>query len=141
MAAETYLKGMLLNVKYCGRRRYSVLDTWNFDCTTAARLKDADLLSGLGVGATLACEHRHARRKMISEISCLSCNDLKGLRLPTVLCYVLYLSFVGGSSTHTRFRQFPTICSLRNDSEINSPEQQAPCGKPLRKPDATSSVT
>src|SRR5258708_38890306 len=27
---------------------------------------------------------------MISEISCLACNDLKGLSLPTVLCYVLY---------------------------------------------------
>src|ERR1700690_4133961 len=25
--------------------------------------------------------------KMISEISCSSCNDLQGLRLPTVLCY------------------------------------------------------
>jgi hypothetical protein len=26
---------------------------------------------------------------MVSEISCLSCDDLRGLRLPTVLCYVL----------------------------------------------------
>jgi hypothetical protein len=38
---------------------------------------------------------------MISEISYLSCNDLQGLRMPTVLCYVLCLTFVGGFDSHT----------------------------------------
>jgi hypothetical protein len=41
------------------------------------------------------------RPTMISEISCLSCNDLQGLRLPTVLCYVLCLAFIGGFDSHT----------------------------------------
>jgi len=42
-----------------------------------------------------------ARPRMISEISCLSCNGLQGLRLPTVLCCVLCLSFIGGFDSHT----------------------------------------
>src|SRR6266567_8414461 len=42
-----------------------------------------------------------AARKMISEISCLSCNALQGQRMPTVLCYVLCLTSIGGFDSHT----------------------------------------
>src|SRR6266852_209260 len=39
--------------------------------------------------------------KLISEISTLSCNDLEGLRMPTVLSYVLWLMFVSGFESHS----------------------------------------
>lgn len=57
------------------------------------------------------------RAKMISEISCLSCNDLQVLRMPTVLCYVLCLVFVGGFDSHTLppiFNDLQTTESLGN---------------------------
>src|SRR5580692_835653 len=63
-------------------------------------------------GSTLRCRDRSALAheprltgKMISEISSLSCNDLQGLRMPTVLCYVLCLTFVSGFESHS-LRQF-----------------------------------
>jgi hypothetical protein len=54
---------------------------------------------------------------MISEISYLSCNDLQLLRMPTVLCYVLCLTFSGGFDSHTLppfFNDLQTTKSLGN---------------------------
>src|SRR6266849_6566294 len=65
---------------------------------------------------------------MISEISCLSSNDLKGLRLPTVLCYVLYLSFFGGFDSHTLppgFSNLQTTKSLGKTGATRSPPSHA----------------
>jgi len=55
------------------------------------------------------------RRKMISEISCLSYNALQGPRMPTVLCYVLCLTFVSGFDSHTlppKQKTFSWPCAL-----------------------------
>ena len=40
-------------------------------------------------------------RQMISEISSFSCNDFQGLRMPTVLYYVLCLTSVSGFESHS----------------------------------------
>jgi hypothetical protein len=58
---------------------------------------------------------------MISEISCLSCNALQGLRMPTVLCYVRCLTFVSGFDSFRAHHLFKNLAK----SEISRKSVQA----------------
>ena len=48
----------------------------------------------------LRLEHGSCR-ELISEITCMPCSDLECLRLPTVLDYVLCLTFQSGCDSHS----------------------------------------
>jgi hypothetical protein len=45
---------------------------------------------------------------MMSEISSLPCKDLEGLKVPTVLCYVLCLTTFSGFDSHSLRQQVLT---------------------------------
>jgi len=69
-------------------------------------LRPDDCLEGYPKAIILPFQERaRLTGKMISEISKLSCNYLQRLRMPTVLCYVLCLTFAGGFESHS-LRQF-----------------------------------